>query len=932
VRAQRRWWRAICLVAAVAAGACLPAAAQADFGIDSFSAAALEEGGTVDLQAGSHPYEYKVALKLNQDSEERPEGTLRTFTLDLPAGMVGNPRAVPRCSGADFEGIFPQCPANTAIGVAYFQIKGLEGDGPENSLGAPVYNLTPPLGVVASFGFSVVNENSFQEASLRGSDHGASVSDLTIPTALEIRSVTEIIWGVPGDPSHDALRGPCLEEGGSCPFEFDGGVKPFLSLPTACGGPLQTTVSIDSVQKPGLPQSASVLSEDEVGPIGLNGCNALEFEPTISAQPTTDVADSPSGLDVNIHQPQNEDPEGLSTAHLKDVKVTLPAGMTLNPSAGNGLGACSEGQIGYKPAEGKIQFSDAPQSCPNAAKVGTLQAISPAVNHPLPGKIYVAKPFQNPFGSLLAIYLAVEDEQTGINIKLAGKVEPDAKTGQLTARFTENPQAPIEDIETSFFEGPEATLKTPLTCGTKTTTAVLTPWSTPEGADVTESDSFETSVAPGGGNCPKSEAEAPNKPAFSAGTLTPQAGVYSPFVLKLSRPDGSQQITGLDTTLPKGLAAKLTGVPYCSEAQLAAAKAREVPNAGALERQSPSCPLASEVGTVTVGAGAGIAPLYVSGHAYLAGPYKGAPLSLAIITPAVAGPFDLGAVVVRTALYIDSETAQVHAVSDPLPSIIDGIPLDLRSIAVDLSRPDFALNPTSCNAMAVLGSVSSPSGQAASLSSPFQVGGCKSLKFAPKLALSLKGGTRRTKHPALRAVVTYPKGHYANIKRAQVTLPHSEFLDQAHIGTICTRVQFAAGGGNGEQCPKASVYGFARAFTPLLDKPLEGPVYLRSSSHELPDLVGALSGQVDFAVVGRVDTGKGGGIRNTIEAAPDAPVSKFVLEMKGGKKGLLVNSENICKKPQRATVHFSAHNGKFTNTTPLIRNSCGGKGKKHKGR
>jgi hypothetical protein len=936
VRAQRRWQRAICLVAvAVAAGACLPAVAQAGFGIQSFSAAALNEGGGVDLRAGAHPYQYKFALKLNQDSEERPEGTISTLTLDLPAGTVGNPLAVPRrCSGAAFEGIFPHCPANTAVGVAYFKIRGIEGDGPEGSSAAPVYNLTPPLGVVASVGFSVINENSFQEASLRSGDYGVRAADLTIPTEFEITAVTEIIWGVPGDPSHNGLRGPCLEEGGSCPFDAEGkSIKPFLTLPTSCGGPLQTTVAVTSVQEPGFPQSASVLSEDDAGPIGLHGCNELKFKPDISSQPTTNLADSPSGLDFNINLPQNEELdeelEGRSTAHLKDVKVTLPAGMTVNAAAGNGLGACTEAQIGYQPAGGKIQFSGAPQSCPNAAKVGTLKARAPAVDHEVNGSIYLAKPFQNPFGSLMAIYLAVEDEQTGINIKLAGKVEADAKSGQLTTRFAENPQLPIEDIEAKFFDGPRAPLKTPLTCGTKTTSAVLTPWSTPEGADVTATDSFETSVAPGGGSCPTSEAEVPSNLAFSAGTLAPEAGVYSPFVLKLSRPDGSQPIGGLNTTLPKGLTAKLTGVPYCSEAQIAAAKAREVPNAGTLEQASPSCPLASEVGTVTAGAGAGTAPLYVTGHAYLAGPYKGAPLSLAIITPAVAGPFDLGAVVVRAALFVDSETGQASAVSDPLPSVINGIPLDLRSVAVNLSRPDFTLNPTSCNAMAVLGWVPSPIGQA-SLSAPFQVGGCKGLKFAPKIELSLKGGTRRTKHPALRAVVTYPKGRYANIKKAQVTLPHSEFIDQAHIRTICTRVQFAAGGGNGEQCPKGSVYGFARAFTPLLDKPLEGPVYLRSSSHELPDTVAALSGQVDVAVVGRVDTGKGGGIRNTIEAAPDAPVSKFVLEMKGGKKGLFVNSENICKKPQRAIVHFSAHNGKFTNTNPLIKNSCGGKGKKHK--
>jgi hypothetical protein len=399
--------------------------------------------------------------------------------------------------------------------------------------------------------------------------------------------------------------------------------------------------------------------------------------------------------------------------------------------------------------------------------------------------------------------------------------------------------------------------------------------------------------------------------------------------LKITRQDGSQRLKQIDTTLPKGLSGKLAGVPYCPEAQIAVAKSREAPNQGAAEQQSPSCPAASELGAVTVGAGAGLTPFYAQGHAYLAGPYKGAPLSLVVITPAVAGPFDLGAVVVRTALYVDPETAQIHAVSDPLPQIIQGVPLDVRSIAINLARPSFSLNPTSCDPMQVSGSAISSLGQLASLSNPFQVGGCKALKFAPKLSLSLKGGTKRGQHPALKAVVTYPKSSgYANIASAQVTLPHSEFIENSHFKTICTRVQFAV-----DSCPKGAIYGFAKAFTPLLDKPLSGPVYLRSSSHQLPDLVVDLNGQVEVVVAGRVDTGKNGGIRNTFEATPDAPVSKFVLEMQGAKKGLLVNSEDICRKDQKALAHFTAQNGKVFDAKPLVKNDCKGKAKKgRKGR
>ncbi len=1092
-----------------------PAAAQADFGIEdgSFSAIPSESDGTPVFQAGSHPYQYTVHFAMNRDSENHVEGTLREIHIDLPPGLIGNPMALPRCSRADFDtNLTTICPANTQVGVGEIDINAPET--PRTG----IYNLTPTPGSPVTLGLTIDNKNSLQDARVRSdSDFGATVSDVGVPTGVEIVSVDARIWGVPMAAGHDADR-LCI------PADFELAIivgcssesesAPFLTLPASCTGPLKTTLTVYSAEDLSTPDSESYLSESAGTPFGMDGCNQLEFEPQISSRPTTNLADSPSGLDFNLHVPQPQAvkqqaglPEScgvghwdnnptefdyqwlrngapipgaesseylieeadagtalqcevtatnatgkghaaspprliaplpsppaptpdrpavkiegsgagetatcdpgewggepgftyrwfkngvvvpgqsaasyptpgpptytlqceviatnasgsalafsanapsapvppallpdatvlpqanisasampLATAAVKDTEVALPAGMTLNPAAANGLDACSEAQIGYLPAVAGVRFSAAPQSCPDAAKVGTLEVSTPLVDHKLDGAVYVAKPYQNPFGSLLAIYLAIEDPKTGTFAKLAGKVLPDPKSGQLITTVTENPQLPLEDVTLHFFGGSRGTLKTPLACGTYTTTSTLVPWSAPEGADAHPSDSFQTSVAAtGSGTCPTSEAAALKNPAFSAGTLAPQAGAYSPFLLQLNRPDGSQQLTGLDMTLPKGLTAKLAGIPYCSEAQIAAAKSREAPNQGALERDNPSCPLASEVGSVTVGAGAGINPIYVNGRAYLAGPYKGAPLSVVIITPAVAGPFDLGAVVVRSALYLNSETAEVRAVSDPLPTILQGIPLDLRSVSLRLDRPSFVLNPTNCNPAAISGTASTLPGQSAALSSRFQVAGCSALKFKPKLALSLKGGTRRTKHPALKAVLTYPKGSYANIAYARVNLPHSEFLDQTRIKTICTRVQFAA-----EACPKGSIYGFARAFTPLLDKPLEGPVYLRSSNHKLPDVVAALHGQVDFDLVGRVDTGPNDGIRNTFDVVPDAPVSKFVLEMQGGKKGLFINSENICAKPQHAIVDYRAQNGKVLNIKPLIANSC--KGKKKKGK
>ncbi|MBA3867079.1 MAG: hypothetical protein H0X42_12170, partial [Solirubrobacterales bacterium] len=407
---------------------------------------------------------------------------------------------------------------------------------------------------------------------------------------------------MPGDPSHDAERTISTLNGQAPPTPFEGSVHPFLTLPTSCHTSLTSTGEVESLQEPGVRHAESVGSLDGTpGPGHLTGCGSLAFEPTISAQPTTPNADSPTGLDVAIHQPQDEDPESTATAALQAAQVTLPEGMTLNPSAANGLAACSEAQIGRLPTPG-VHFNKVPVSCPNAAKLGSVQVSTPLLDHEVTGAVYLAAPYQNPFGSLLAIYLALEDELSGTYVKLAGKVTPNPVTGQLTASFTENPQLPIEDIALHFFPGERAALKTPLACGTYTTQTLLTPWSAPEAPSATPSSSFATSVAAAGtGPCPASEAAAPNSPSFEAGTTTPLAGSYSPFVLRLTRPDGSQNLAGLTTTLPRGLVGKLAGVPYCPEGAIALAKSREAPNQGASELASPACPAASEVGSVTVG-------------------------------------------------------------------------------------------------------------------------------------------------------------------------------------------------------------------------------------------------------------------------------------------------------------------------------------------
>jgi hypothetical protein len=903
--------------------------------------------------AGSHPHQLTVNLGF---TVKKPGGVLipaeqlSDLRLKLPRGVLANLTATPRlCTEAELtsEGS-PGCPDGSQVGTISVMTVG-----PANTT-APLFNMVPPPGMPGQLGFNVAGVGVFAHVvgEVRSDeDYGLSgvTNDLFAPSNAPVLSTQAQLWGDPSDPSHDQVRGACKTAGGSCPV--DETETALLTMPTGC-----TAGSIASVAhgagwlNPGAFLLQRTAQSQSLGgaPAGVDGCGLLEFEPTFEPVPSTNVADSPTGLEFKLHQPQNFDLEDelgneeRSTAALKDAVVTLPEGMVVNPSQADGLDVCTKEQIGLLTPVGQtpIRLSKQPDSCPDAAKIGRVKVSSPvlaeiddttnevqfdpetgvAIPRTLEGDVFVAKPFDNPFGSLLAIYFSVEDPKSGIVGKLAGKVEPDPVTGQLRTRFEENPQLPLEDIELQIFDGPRAPLITPPTCGTHTTTSVFTPWSSPEGADAVPSGFFDTTSAPGGGPCPSSAAAAPHAPTFTAGTLFPQAGAHATYATKLAREDGSQRVKGLNITLPPGLTGKVAGIPLCSDAQIAQAEGRSQPNEGALEQASPSCPAASRVGTVTVGAGAGSSPFHTQGTAYLAGPYKGGPRSLAIVTPAVAGPFDLGVVVVRVALYVDPVTAQISAVSDPVPTILQGIPLDVRSAAVRMDRPNLTLNPTSCDPMSVEGEAISVFGQVAALADRFQVGGCKALRFAPRLNLRLFGGTERGDHPRLRAVLR-PRPGDANIARTTTALPRSAFLDQSHIRTVCTRVQFAA-----KACPKGAIYGRVRAITPLLDEPLSGPVYLRSSDNELPDMVAVLRGPaslpVEIETAARIDSIRGG-IRANFESIPDAPISKVILTMQGGRKGLLINSRNLCTRRHRATVKMDAHNGRTHDFRPVVRASCG---------
>jgi hypothetical protein len=883
------------------------------FGVEAFTFEALNPLSEPDNLAGSHPYELVTRITLPHGEVKGAVGAAalaKDVLAELPPGLIGNPTAVEQCPVRLVEE--GTCSGNSQVGVIRVKSAG------PTEHGSNIYNVVPAKGSPARFAGEVnVSTNAYISASVRtGDDYGINAGSFNLPTisnpyAFEIR-----LWGVPADPSHDALRS-CPGIGSPCSVTPGTPEAPFLRNPTACAGPLQARVKVDSYNLPG-----TFFSKAFEMP-AITGCDQLEFEPSLEVQPTSQTADSPTGLHVDLHIPQVEDKDKPATPDLREAVVQLPKGLTLNPSSASGLESCTPTQIGLTTPVGTtpLHTTPDPASCPEAAKVGSVEVQTPLLDHPLKGGVYVATPYENPFNSLLAIYIAVNDEDSGVVIKLAGRVDVGPE-GQLTTTFSENPQLPFEDFKLDFFGGDRAALKTPATCGTYTTTSSLTPWSAPEsGPPATPSDSHQVTTAPARGTCATSPEQLPNAPGFEAGTESPIAGAFSPFVMHLTRADGTQQFASLTLTPPPGLLGKLAGIPYCPEAALTAAAGKS----GKEEQAAPSCPADSEVGTVNVGAGAGPSPYYVQGRAYLTGPYKGAPLSLAIITPAVAGPYDLGTVVVRSALEVDPFTAQITVKSDPIPTELKGIPLDVRSIAVKIDRSGFTLNPTSCEAMAVGGSLTTTLGQSTELSNRFQVGACNKLGFKPKLKISLKGGTKRNRFPALKAVLTYPKkGAYANIARAQVGLPHAEFLEQAHIGTVCTRPQLAAA-----DCPPASVYGRVKAFSPLLDKPLAGPVYLGTGfGHTLPDLVADLNGQIRVLVHARIDTTKENGLRSTFELVPDAPVSRFVLEMKGGKKGLLANSENLCEiKAQRANARFVAHNGRQVTLRPVIANSCGKNGR-----
>ncbi len=911
------------LIVALVATAVLATLAQADsseYGIDSVGAAVSR------VQAGAHP-DLTITLRLKKDSKGLLPSTTRDLFFDLPPGQLANPGAVPKCSAEQLVTIDLNdksnktgCPQASQIGILELELFSQEGS--LLNFFEPLYNMQPRYGEPARFGFIAGVIPLLVDTRLRPQDEYAATAMVEGASALEpLLFSANTVWGIPADESHDSHRitpYEALHNNGSP--ETPSGERPanlvpvpYTLNPTRCG--VSQGVKITAT-----PYALPDLHSEAFAPMPANsGCGTLDFEPAMSIDPTTDRAETGSGLDVELTFPQGgfEQPNIPAEAAQKRAEVTLPEGVTVNPSQAVGLGVCSKSDLEAE------TFSSTPNvGCPETSKIGSVSAKSPLADETAEGSLYIAKPYENPFDTLIALYMVLKIPERGVIVKLAGKVEPDPKTGQLVTSFDNIPQLPVLSFELHFREGARSPLVTPPTCGTYQSTATFTSWA---GQVVTLHPSFTITHGVNGDACLL--ATPPFNPGFTAGSVGDTAGAFTPSYLRLTRNDGDQDLTKFSTTLPKGLVAKLAGVSKCPDASIEAAKAKT----GLQERANPSCPASSEIGHVLGAAGVGSVLTYAEGKLYLAGPYGGDPLSVVAIVPAVAGPFDVGTIVTRQALRLNPDTGKGEvdgSHSDPLPHILAGIPLKVRDIRAYVDRPDFTLNPTNCDPLAFEATLwgggsdvfSSTDDSPISLSARFQAANCSLLGFKPKLSLKLSGSTHRGGFPALRAVVR-PRAGDANIGKAQVTLPRSVFVEQGHFRTVCTRVQFAA-----NQCPPGSIYGHIKAFSPLLDEPLQGPVYLRSSTHELPDLVFALHGIVDLNVVGHVDSVKGQ-LRSTFSSVPDAPVSKVVLQMQGAQKSLIVNSTNLCRATQRAKADLTGQNGKAHDFSPAVGNSCG-KGRK----
>ncbi len=875
--------------------------ARTPFGVQSYELEPFSEQGAAVTQAGAHPFQLTTGLALNQVGMPipTPVALAKDVRVTLPPGLVGNPTAVAHCAMVDFAAIVEEtnlCPPSSVVGVAtvtaYEPLSGLL------TKTVPVFNVEPGYGEPARLGFEVFGlvEVVIDTSVLNdeGYEVQASVNDITEAAALLSSQVT--LWGVPGAQTHDNARGWECVAGGeyrkqiegepSCPGTSVESEVPFLTLPTSCPveGSLDSRAEVSSWAQPLTPvRLPYIWSGPLQEPLELSGCGALPFAPVLQALPGTSEASSPTGLDVSVRMPDSGlvDPQGSAEADLENTAVTLPEGVQLNPSAANGRLACTEAQVGYErtsPDTGMQHFATGASSCPEASKVGVVHIKTPLLSGELEGALYLAQPApnaepgQNPFDSLVALYLVAEDKQAGVLVKLAGKGELNESTGQITTSFPETPQLPFEELKLETFGGQRASVSTPARCGSYRASTVFDAWS---GAVAEPASApFEITSGAGGGPCPSGPLAF--SPSFVAQSANTQAGAFTPFELEIARPDGQQALSGVTVSLPPGIAALLSQVTPCQE-----------PPPGV----EWDCGEGSKIGRSTAESGLGSEPVSLPGEVFLTTGYDGAPFGLLVRTRAKAGPFDLGYVNVRSRINVNPETAAVTITTDPGPhgdaliTMLKGIPVQLKRLLVTVDRPDFEFNPTSCEPMSIQGSLSGSEGATAGVSSRFQVGGCQNLPFHPTLTATVGGHASKADGTGFDVKIASQGLGVANIRKVELQIPAQLPSRQSTLNQACLATTFQA---NPASCPEGSVIGYATVHTPVLKSALSGPAYLVSYGNaKFPDVEFVLQGEgVTLVLDGHTDI-KNGVTYSKFETAPDAPFTSFETSLPAGPHGIL---------------------------------------------
>jgi hypothetical protein len=867
----------------------LAASARADFGISDFAVSFHDPTGTPVTQAGAHA-DITTSFTMNSANDPTagtvPDGSLKGLQVDLPVGFYGNPRAVPECTAEEFTRPFFSCAGSSQVGVIHVQT-GPDASDPNSFYVTGVYNLVPVDGETAAFGATIVGAPVRISITapaaggyrLRATLHG-------INQGLPIYGTSLTLWGVPADPSHDAERYSiaAFPPGSSSSDP----VRPFLSTPPSCLG----SVPDAAVHAVSWQQPTHWVDGPTSSLPAMTGCDQLRFNGSLTMQPATSKIDSPSAFDTVVSIPQDGSAAGLATPELRNAQVTLPAGVSISPSSADGLQACSDAQLGLG--------DDDATTCPDASKIGSVALTTPVLADTLQGDIVLRSPTDT---DLFRIALVIPGP--GLLLKIPGIVHADDTTGQLTAVFDDAPALPFSEMRLHFNGGTRAPLATPMTCGTKTTDTELTSWA---GATSSSSDSFDISADGAGAACP---ATAPFTPSVAAGTTNPLAGAFSPFTLTVRRADGDQILRSLAVDMPSGLLAAVGSVPLCGEADAAAG----------------TCGAASQIGTTTVQAGPGAHPFSLTGKVFLGGPYKGRPFNLSIVVRAIAGPFDLGTVVVRAPVSVDAANAKISVPSDPLPTILKGVPLRLRTINLALDRPGFTFNATSCSPMAIGASVASDTGAVAASSSRYQALGCAGLPFAPRMTASTNGKLAFKQGAAFKVHIGANKGDAA-IRAVAVTLPKE--LPSRLVPTInnaCLVAQFDA---DYKKCPEDSYVGTVTASTPILPQPLTGPAYIVAHPHDKPTISLLLFGQgigkgINLQLDGTIIIDSGGGrTQVTFGKVPDVPITSFDLDLPAGPHSALdAPLQNLCKGGLSLAERVTGQNGKVLEATvPVTVGSC----------